>query len=170
MDIRDIFNELRIGLRKTSKYFLSHHEPKEYYKCYSLKTKKNNLYFCSRCLGIYLGIIIGLIFHFSKSFNEPHYYLPIIIFPIFTLIDWSIAAFTKYKSNNLVRSGFGILLGIAYSLGLILFFKTFPNYLLIFPGFFYIVISFFLIMKQRGGRIKDDRDDFLRRFTQLLRR
>ena len=144
-----IFREMKIGLKETAKYFLSHHEPEEYYKCYLLKLKNTKFYFCSRCLGIYLGILIGLILHISKSINEYYYYYLIILFPIFTLIDWSITAFTNYKSNNFFRSGFGILLGIPYSLGLILFFKTFPNYYLIFIGLFYAIVSVLLILKQK---------------------
>jgi uncharacterized membrane protein len=150
MSFKNTFKEFKAGLNKTSKYILSHHEPKEYYKCYSLKIKDKTLHFCSRCLGIYLGIILGIILYYNRIFNEQNYYLAIFIFPIFTLIDWTITAFTKYRSHNLIRTGFGVLLGVAYSFGLILFFKTFPNYLLIFIGFFYVIISFFLIMKQRG--------------------
>ena len=103
MNIKIIFREMKIGIKETSKYILSHHEPKDYYKCYLLKLNNKKLYFCSRCTGIYIGIIIGLLLHFSKSVNEYYYYYPIIIFPIFTLIDWSITAFTNNKSTNFFR-------------------------------------------------------------------
>jgi len=150
MNFKYTLKELKRGIKETSKYMLSHHKKEDYYKCYLLKLKNNQIAFCSRCLGIYLGIVMGIILFSLQIFNKNLYYLSIAFFPIFTILDWSISAFTKSKSNNFFRTFSGIFLGIAYAFGLILFFKTFPNYFIIFIGFFYIILSFLLILKKRG--------------------
>ena len=142
---KTVFDELKQGIKETSKYIFSHHQPEEYYKCYSLKMKNNKIYFCSRCLGIYFGIFLGILSHHLEIFNEFIIYVAIAIFPFFTIVDWTISAFNIHKSHNFLRTFFGILLGIAYSYGMILFFTKFPNYYVIVIGLFYIMISLSLL-------------------------
>jgi uncharacterized membrane protein len=144
----NIINELKKGIKETSKYLFSHHTKKELYKCYCISIKKQKIYFCSRCLGIYIGIIFGLIFYFLTSLNIELYYLLIFIFPFFTYFDWNISSFTNHKGNNLLSTFFGILLGMAYILGLILLFNNFPDYIILLIGLFYITISLFSIYKK----------------------
>jgi len=149
MNINIIFQEVRLGIRKTSNYILSHHEPNEYYKCYNLNIKNKNIYFCSRCVGIYIGIIVGLILNNINLINKENYYLIIILFPIFALIDWSIDAFTEYDNNKFLSSISGIFLGIAYILGVLLFIETFPNYFLILLGTIYSLLTLILIILKK---------------------
>jgi len=61
------------------------------------------------------------------------------------LVDWSINAFNIHKSYNMLRTFFGILLGIAYSFGLIICFLDFPNFGVIIIGTFYALIAGILI-------------------------
>ncbi len=152
MGFKYIIKELKRGINETSKYILSHHQKEDYYKCYLLKIKDKQIAFCSRCLGIYLGILLGIILFTLQIINKNLSYLIIAFFPLFALIDWSISAFTKSKGNNLIRTFSGIFLGIAYSFGFLLFLKTFPNYFIIIIGFFYAIISFLLIKIKRGLR------------------
>ena len=146
MHKKEILNEIKVGLKETSKYVLSHHPPNEYFKCYSLMIGNKKIYFCARCLGIYLGIFLGIIIYSYELFID-RYYAFIIIFPIFTFIDWAISGSKINRSYNYVRTFFGILLGIAYILGLILFIETFPNIFLTIVVLFYITITFLLLFK-----------------------
>ncbi len=150
MGLKNTFKEVKRGIKETSKYMLSHHKKEDYYKCYLLNLKHNQIAICSRCLGIYLGIAIGIILFSLQIFSKNLYYFSIAFFPTFALIDWAISAFTKHKSKNIFRTLSGIFLGVAYAFAIILFFKTFPNYFIIVIGFFYILITFLLIRKQRG--------------------
>ena len=146
MTLKDILKELKRGIKETSKYVFSHHKKENYYKCYLFKLKNHQIAICSRCLGIYLGIAMGVILFSLQILNKNVYYYSIAFFPIFIIIDWSISAFTKYKSNNLLRTTSGMFLGVAYAFGLILFFKTFPNYFVIIIGFFYLILTLLLIL------------------------
>lgn len=155
MDLKVILKELKKGINETLKYIFSHHLPNEYYKCYLVKIRNRNIYICSRCLGIYLGILCGIFIYFLNIFNEFISYFIISIFPLFTLIDWIISTFNIHKSYNFFRTFFGILLGIAYSFGVILFFREFPNYYVISIGLFYILISLFLLfLRPKKKRFK----------------
>ncbi|WP_394697794.1 DUF2085 domain-containing protein [uncultured Methanomethylovorans sp.] len=154
MNSKLIFSETKIALKETSKYILSHHQPNEYYKCYSLSVLNQKIYICSRCFGIYVGILTGIIIFNPVIQNLRYYYLLIAVLPIFTLIDWSISAFKIYRSHNIVRTGSGVLLGISYSSGLIILFKSFPNYYIIGIGLVYTLIALFLLQKQREMNCK----------------
>jgi uncharacterized membrane protein len=149
MDCKLILDETKIALKETSKYILSHHQPEEYYKCYSLNILNKKIHVCSRCLGIYLGILTGICFFPQDTLNLRSYYILIAILPLFTLIDWSISAFKIHRSNNLLRTGFGVLLGVSYSTGSMILFKTFPNYYIISVGLAYALVSLLLLQKQR---------------------
>ena len=52
-------SEIKKGLLLTGKYLLSHHDISEYYKCYRIRAFDKNIYVCSRCLGVYFGLVIG---------------------------------------------------------------------------------------------------------------
>ncbi len=149
MGLNYLLKELKRGLSEVSKYILSHHKKEDYYKCYLFKIKNKQIAFCSRCLGVYLGILLGIVLLTFQIPNKNLYYFVIAFFPIFALIDWSISAFKKSKGNNILRTSSGIFLGIAYAFGFFLFFKTFPNYYIICIGFFYIVLTFLLIKIKR---------------------
>ena len=150
MSLEHISKELKKGIKETSKYILSHHKKEDYCKCYLFKLRNHNIAICSRCLGIYGGIVIGMVLLSLQIFDRYLHYFLIAFFPIFSIIDWSISAFTRYKSNNLFRTLSGILLGIAYAFGLIIFLETFPNYFIIIIGSFYIILTLLLLSKKKG--------------------
>jgi uncharacterized membrane protein len=145
LGINYLFEEFRKGVSETSKYLFSHHEKNEYYKCFLFNIKNKKIAFCSRCLGIYLGIIFGLLLFNIINLNKHILHLILIFFPFFTLMDWSLTTFTKFKSNNIIRVTTGFFLGIAYIFSIFLFFSFFPNYYVITIGFFYLILSLVLV-------------------------
>jgi len=128
--------ELRAGLRETSKYILSHHRLEDHWKCFSVLGQP----VCSRCLGIYLGIFFGLGIYFFQFLSE-FYYLMILFLPLPMLINWFLTTTGKTKSSNLNRAGTGFLCGTAYSLGVIHFFAFFPNIQVVFIGLVYGLLA-----------------------------
>lgn len=112
-----ISDELRYGLKQTANYILSHHEPAEYYKCHHIKFTGIEIYICSRCLGVYLGILIGVLIVIYNLLNPIYYLFIIDVFPLLALADWSITTFTSKKSNNSIRSITGLFLGFSYMIG-----------------------------------------------------
>lgn len=109
--------ELRAGLAETRRYLLSHHEPEAYHRCYRLSVRGHVVRLCARCLGIYPGIAIGLMaaaFHVATGLQP----VMLLFFPAFALIDWTVTTFTASEGTNVIRTGTGTLLGIAYGLGL----------------------------------------------------
>ena len=132
-----IASELKTGLRKASRYLLSHHEEGELYRCYALRLGKRTVHLCSRCVGIYAGIALGLGFHSWGVLPRSAYLPAVAVLPLFGLVDWSVSAFTGWKGYNLLRTLTGLLLGIAYTLGLVLFFTSFPNLAVAWIGVFY---------------------------------
>ena len=148
MPLSYFLDEFKKGLRETSKYILSHHEPKSYYKCYSLKLKSNVLHICSRCSGIFFGILLGLLLNYLDIFDKQHKYLIILIFPSFTLLNWALTTFTKRIGSNFARSLSGVLLGIAYAFGLSFLFGSSSKIFVICVGLFYSIISLTLIVKK----------------------
>ncbi len=116
----EILSEIKLGLHKSSRYILSHHTEEELYRCYALKLRTKEIHLCSRCLGIYAGIICGFLLH-TFTLVSPVHYLPfIMIFPLFALLDWSLSAFAGWRGHNLLRTLSGLALGIAYALGITL--------------------------------------------------
>ena len=92
-----LVREIRVGLAETFKYFFSHHRQEDYWKCYRISINKHEIHLCSRCLGIYLGIIIGTVAQSFNSINQQTNYFLITVFPIFSLIDWFS---TKFKATE----------------------------------------------------------------------
>lgn len=136
-----IFPELKAGLRETSRYLLSHHEESELYRCYALRIGNKTVHLCSRCVGIYAGIVLGLFLHAQTLFSSRAYLPAIAVLPLFALIDWSFSVFAGWRGHNVLRTLSGLLLGIAYALGLMLFFATFPNPGVISIGIFYGIVA-----------------------------
>lgn len=109
--------ELRKGIKETQQYLLSHHERDEWYRCYALVVFNRRIHICARCLGIYPGIIAGILTHLLW-FNEFINHLLIALLPLPALADWSLTSFTKYQGYNVIRTTTGALLGCGYGLGI----------------------------------------------------
>lgn len=87
----------------------------------------SNMGLCSRCFSLdtsfSLCIIIMLYFKFYKILKTKFMFYLGIILLIPLLVDGSIATATNYISNNFTRSITGMLFGIGFGTGMILFKK-----------------------------------------------
>lgn len=117
MDTTDLKSELKDGLAETRKYILSHHEPENHHRCYTFRIRDRPIRLCARCSGIYPGIGVGLLMYHSEAVASQHLVL-IAVLPAFALADWAIVSFTRLRGLNSVRTATGLLLGVAYGLGL----------------------------------------------------
>ena len=71
---------------------------------------------CSRCTGIYLGIILGILTDFLKNLWNINTFYPSIVFTIFLIpiaIDGIAQFFGFWESNNKRRFLTGLLVGLA---------------------------------------------------------
>lgn len=91
-------------------FFICHKKPE---RSFFYKGKQFPL--CSRCTGIFIGYLIGIIIiilSFVFLFNLPKLpYLFIFIIPM--ALDGTIQYFTSYESTNIKRLITGLLAGIA---------------------------------------------------------
>lgn len=95
---------------------------KEYTLCFCHKIKDRSIeffglenYFCSRCLGVYIGFITGFIFRFIFDVNINTLFFLVLTLPL--IIDGFSQFFDLKESNNLLRIMTGLLfgIGIAYT-------------------------------------------------------
>lgn len=138
-------DEIKKGLILTGKYFLSHHDISEYHKCYHISVFDKNIYICSRCLGGYFGLTIGILIALSNLLNPILSLILIAIFPCFTAIDKSLSIFFNIEMNNLIRTVNGFFLGIAYSFSIFLLINNVFRIHIFIIGFCYLLIAFILI-------------------------
>lgn len=112
--LRDVLEE---GFEATRPYLLSHHEPHEYDRCYTV-SRRRNVRLCARCVGIYPGIVAGLVVAWVGVLPIA----PLIVvglFPLPGLIDWTVTATRSVRGRNSVRTLSGGALGFGYGVGLI---------------------------------------------------
>lgn len=105
------------GLRETRRYLLSHHPPADYHKCYRVAPFGRTVRLCSRCVGIYPGIVLGLLGYLLVPPSTPTF-LGVAVLPAPALVDWTVTTYTGRSGHNVVRTLTGLLLGIGYGLGL----------------------------------------------------
>jgi uncharacterized membrane protein len=110
--------ELAEGWAETRRYLLSHHEPTDWDRCYAPTIRGRRVRLCARCLGIYPGILVGLLV--ASLFRVPisHYAL-VALLPLPALLDWTVTTFTDRAGHNVVRTSTGVLLGVGYAVGLV---------------------------------------------------
>lgn len=113
--------EFGAGLAATRKYLLSHHPVHERHRCYAPTIFGRQVHLCARCTGIYPGIALGLLGGLIEPTALPDLLL-IAVLPLGALLDWAATAFTPRRGSNLVRTTTGVLLGVAYGLGLVALF------------------------------------------------
>ena len=112
-----LLEELRIGVRRTLPYVLSHHEAHHEDRCYVVPG--TDIRVCARCSGVYSGLLLGL----ATAVVAPWSVYVVALLPAFALADWWLESVTG--GSNEVRTLTGLLLGIAAGWGLHLVFSSF---------------------------------------------
>ncbi len=94
---------------------IAHHEPDQSYKTIKISFFKKNIRLCTRCTGIYFGIILTLLY-LLLSLTIPYIIELVIIyaFPIPAIFDWGLEKYNLWKGNNATRFISGFMLGICY--------------------------------------------------------
>ena len=82
----------------------------------SLHVGENQMAVCSRCFGIYLGLLIGIVVYpLWRSIEEtepvPRIWLVLSLVPI--TIDWSLTVFGIWENTHVTRLVTGLILGAA---------------------------------------------------------
>lgn len=116
------WSEFQRGLARTWPHLLSHHLPSERHRCYAPVVFGRRIYVCARCLGIYPGIIAVFSAALLKggAMGHPLASLPVVLlFPLPTLVDWSLTTFIDRRGYNTIRTATGFLLGFGYASGLV---------------------------------------------------
>lgn len=111
-------SELAKGWDQTRQYLLSHHESDEWDRCYTPRIFGRRVRLCARCLGIYPGILLGLLVTTLLQLPVSHYYL-VVLLPLPALVDWTVTSFSAWDGYNAVRTVTGLLLGVGYAVGLV---------------------------------------------------
>lgn len=145
----NFLHEMKEGIRVTIPYVLSHHQREQYHKCFFII----GIPVCSRCAGIYTGILFGFLIYFLNFVSLP-YLLMIFLFPSFALLDWTVTAFKFHNGNNHTRFFSGILLGTAYAFGLSLLFTGMQTVIVLFIGLIYGSIAILLIILKNRIEMK----------------
>lgn len=140
-------SEIRKGLLETRRYLLSHHEKSEWYRCYTVDIFSRRVRVCARCLGIYPGILAGVLVGNVAVFEFP--YLPLIfVLPLPTLVDWILTSLTRREGYNVVRTGTGAILGFGYGLSIVLLITDRDPRILAVGGIYAIAVGVLLILKE----------------------
>lgn len=143
-------NELKKGLIDTRYYIFSHHEYSQLYRCYSLSIFNKETHVCARCLGVYPGILFGIIAYLFYTSELTNIAL-VFVLPLPALIDWSITSFTDFHGHNIIRTGTGIFLGTGYGLGILIFVSTLDARILAIGVIYSMVASILLFVSFETG-------------------
>lgn len=142
------WTEFRAGVAETRRYLLSHHEPREWYRCYQPVVLGRRFRLCARCSGIYPGIAAGLLgYGFGPSFVTS--IALVVLLPLPALVDWILTTFTPRRGYNAVRTATGLLLGYGYGLGLGLVLGDATIGVLL-VGIGYAIVTFCLLVVYRS--------------------
>lgn len=142
--------ELRKGLKRTSRYVLSHHRPEDFNRCYHLSFLNHSFHLCARCSGIFPGIFTGLALAFWLNFQIS---LPLIALSgIPTLIEKYFTGVKKYEGFNSLRTLTGFILGFGYVQAILLFLENPGNIFLYAMAVFYLAAAA-ILLKADGDKI-----------------
>lgn len=96
-------------------FALSHHRVAERDRCYRLSLRGRPIFFCARCLGIFVAFGPALVAHACSWLDWferwPAFF--VLVLPIPAVLDWSAGRLGCWDKGNLVRTATGVLLGIA---------------------------------------------------------
>lgn len=110
-------------------FWLSHHPPEEYDRCYRL----GGLHVCARCLGVYPTLFVALVIGFAvRAPTEHPLDLPVVLgLTAPATLDWAFGRFRPHALSNAWRTATGVLLGLALGRSLFIHLqRPFPAVLL----------------------------------------
>ncbi|MBL8917442.1 MAG: DUF2085 domain-containing protein [Myxococcaceae bacterium] len=110
-------------------FWLSHHPPEEYDRCYRV----GPLHVCARCLGVYPTLVVMLVALFAVRAPLEHPLdLPVVLcLTAPATLDWAFGRFRPHALSNLWRTFTGVLLGLALGRSLFIHLqRPFPTVLL----------------------------------------
>jgi len=111
--------EVLDGLRAIRPYVLSHHEPHDWHRCYTVEIPRTDSPWrlCARCSGIYPGIALGVFLSSRGLFPVS---IPVIaLLPAFAIGERLLERGTDYEGSNPLRTATGLLLGTGYGMGIL---------------------------------------------------
>jgi uncharacterized membrane protein len=125
---------------------IAHHEPEQFYKTIKFSLFNKNIRLCTRCTGIYLGIITTILY-LLFSLSTPEILMPRIIytFPIPAMLDWGLEKYGIYKGNNATRFVSGFMLGICYVFLWTKFIQNPFDIEVWLIAIFYVIIAYFVL-------------------------
>jgi uncharacterized membrane protein len=134
--------EFKKALKKTAPYLLSHHSEENRDRCYKVSIIGREIHLCSRCTGIYIGILLAFSsFTVLNGFSVSTVFL--LAFP--TILEKYMTDILGYNSRNFLRTLNGILIGFAYVWGVKLFAQNPFDPAIIFTGTFFLVSGLFFL-------------------------
>ncbi len=140
----DRIEEFKKALKRTAPYLLSHHSEENLDRCYKVTPIGREFYLCSRCTGIYTGLLLAFAsFTALSSFSVSTVFL--LAFP--TILEKYMTDIQGYNSRNLLRTFNGILLGFGYVWGIKLFAQNPFDPAIIFTGIFFLVSGLIFLCK-----------------------
>lgn len=129
-----------------SPFWLSHHPPDEYARTFRI----GSVHVCARCLGTYpvlfaaIAVQLALNARLSWRFDGP--WSIALLLPALT--DWSFGRFRPHAGSNLIRTGSGILLGLALGRTLYIHLRApWPSWLWIQAGLVTAVAVFVIVAR-----------------------
>lgn len=134
-------------------FLLASHHPKEKLDhTIRIGFRGRNLYLCSRCTGIALGMAaIFLAFIFGLAFPLVLYFPLIGLLPLVAVVDWFTQSARLRQSKTWLRVGSGFLLGISEALCILFLVKgLFLNFLVaVGMGGIYAVSVYLIALKTK---------------------
>lgn len=132
-------------LKEIRNYILSHHEPKDYNRCFFITLHEKRTYICSRCAGWYTSFLLFWILSFLRvEFFLNYSFIILYFFPMPAIIDWSLHRFKIYEGTNLTRIFSGFLIGLTFATLLYTFLKNPFNMDFWLVSITYSMITFFV--------------------------
>jgi len=122
-------------IKENKNYLLSHHLPKNYNRCLTIKGIK----ICSRCFGFYIGILSSVLVY-SFIVNDQIFVLTAVP----GIIEWTIYRLKKNSIKPKFIAINGFLMGLTYSYFLFNFLKL--NITLLMTIFLVLYLTLFLIV------------------------
>ena len=110
-------------------FWLSHHTPEEWHRCYRL----GPLRVCARCLGVYPMMFLGIVALFVlRAPLEWPLDVPVVLgLTLPATADWAFGRFRPRAFSNAWRTFTGVLLGLALARSLFIHLqRPFPTVLL----------------------------------------